>query len=82
MQVEQVAGLAQVVATVEVHVRELVAAAEIMVLRQRADHVDDTGRVGSSSGELWSLARAATRCSGMPCPSVATERFVPCLPAA
>src|SRR3954453_19869949 len=37
-------------------------------------------RVGSSSGESCLLAGAATRCSGMPCPSVATERFMPCLP--
>src|SRR5690242_6300862 len=32
-------------------------------------------RVGSSNGESWSLARAATRCSGIPPPSAATERL-------
>jgi hypothetical protein len=36
--------LAGVVAAVEVHVREVVAAAQVAVLRQRADHVDDPGQ--------------------------------------
>ena len=37
-------------------------------------------RVGSSSGESWALAAAATRCSGRPAASVTTERLMPCLP--
>src|SRR4051794_24470860 len=44
--VEQVAGLARVVAAVEVHVRELVVATQVAVLRQGADHVDDSGQCG------------------------------------
>jgi len=28
----------------------------------------------------WALAGAVTRCSGSPAPSVATDRFMPCLP--
>jgi hypothetical protein len=45
-QVEQVAGLARVLAAVEVHVRELVVTTQVAVLRQGADHVDDSGQCG------------------------------------
>src|SRR5262245_55162829 len=35
--------------------------------------------VGASSGASWRLATAATSPSGIPAPSVATERLRPCL---
>jgi len=44
--IEQVAGLAGVVAAVHVHGREQILAVCVAVLRERADHVHDPGQGG------------------------------------
>ncbi len=69
--VEQVPGRGGVVAAVGVHT---------WLVGQWSDHVRDLAHGGSYSGESCRLAPAPTGAMGMPRPSVATERLVPCLP--
>ena len=79
--VEQVAGLARVVAAVQVHVRELVVAVQVAVLRQRADHVDDPGQGGLQQRRVVVVGPGGDQVQRDPAARrLATERFMPCLP--